>query len=123
MKSVKLNAEFSCKKLGVLSILTALLNLSFLSTVSKAQEAIMPEPAGPQPAWQQSEANEFQVFNPAGSTSGASQDQPFQLGPITARPHLLYSLIYATGLQSSTNNPQNTFIHEISPGILFDIGQ
>src|ERR1700722_6917764 len=123
MKSMKRNVEFSCKKLGVLPILMALLGLPVLSEVTKAQEAIMPEPAAPQPAWQQAETNEFQVFNPAGPTSGASQDQPFQWGPITARPHLLYSLIYATGIQSSTNNPQDTFIHEISPGILFDIGQ
>ncbi len=123
MKLKERNSAFACEKPGLLPIGIALFGLLVFGDVAKTQEAIMPQPAGPEPAWQQSESNEFQVFNPAENMTAASQDQPFQWGPVTARPHLLYSLVYATGLQSSTNHPQDTFIHEISPGILFDLGK
>jgi hypothetical protein len=123
MKMKERSSTFACKKHELLPIGVVLSGLLLLGNVVKAQEAIMSQPAGPEPAWQQSESNEFQVFNPEGTMPAASQDQPFQWGPVTARPHLLYTLVYATGLQSTTNNPQDTFIHEISPGILFDLGK
>ena len=43
-------------------------------------------------------------------------------GPITLRPHLLYSLSYAHGLQAAPGQPVNTTINEIDPGILLQLG-
>jgi hypothetical protein len=46
-----------------------------------------------------------------------------QWGPITFRPHVLYTVSYGNGLQASPGQQVNTLINEIDPGILFQLGQ
>jgi hypothetical protein len=126
MKSRKLNpaAVPKIKKAPVLPLKAMLLGLLILNCMAHAQQEVTPPPtsASPQPAWQQAQANEFEVFNPKGLIPGSGEDQPFQWGPVTARPHVFYQLLYGNGIQSSPSNQQDTVIQEISPGILFDIG-
>jgi hypothetical protein len=102
-----------------------LFSLLILSRAAEAQQAIAPQPqsaATPEPIWQQTETNQFEVFGPEGTKPVTGQDQPFQWGPVTTRPHLLYRFLYATGLPLSPGNQQNTMIQEYSPGVAFDIG-
>lgn len=126
MKSKNQNVAFAPnKKVREWSIKATLFGLLVLSYAVKAQPVIAPPPpsADSEPIAQQTETNAFQVFKPEGNAFDASGTQPFQWGPVTARPHLLYRFLYGSGLQSSPSNHQDTVIHEISPGIVFDIGK
>src|SRR6185312_12721344 len=44
-------------------------------------------------------------------------------GVFTLRPHVSYSLIYSDGLELNPSNHQSTAIHQISPGMLINIGR
>lgn len=46
----------------------------------------------------------------------------FDIGPAHVRPHLLYRLMYGTGLQSQPGKSSNTLINEFSPGVAIGIG-
>ena len=125
MKSKKRIARSARKNKSIRIWPGTLFGLLILSRMAETQQVIMPQPqfsGAVEPVWQQSETNEFEVFNPEGTTSLSRQDQPFRWGPVTARPHVLYRFLYANGIQSSPGNQQNTVIQEISPGIVFDIG-
>jgi len=62
--------------------------------------------------------NPMQVFAPSGAASSA----PLQLGPVTVHPHVDYQFLYGTGIQSSPGQQQNTIVQQLSPGILFNLG-
>ena len=47
---------------------------------------------------------------------------PVQLGPVDFHPHLLYQFIYGDGIPTSPTNHLTTAIHEISPGLLLNVG-
>src|SRR3984957_10782977 len=120
MKIKKQIAVCVRKNIWILSLIGLLL----LNRAAQAQQVIMSPSQSytNAPIWQQTQTNEFQVFTPEEATSGPQQGQPFQYGPLIARPHLSYQFIYATGIQSSPGTNQNTVINEFSPGILFDLG-
>jgi hypothetical protein len=126
MKLKDRNVAFAPKNKAVRvgSMKAMLLGLLVLSCTVKAQQVISPPPlsADSEPIAQQTETNAFQVFKPEENAFNASDSQPFKWGPVTARPHLLYRLLYGSGIQPSPSNHQDTAIHEISPGIVFDIG-
>jgi hypothetical protein len=44
-------------------------------------------------------------------------------GPVNLHPHLLYRVSYGNGIQAQPGQPENTLINQISPGILFDVGE
>jgi hypothetical protein len=48
--------------------------------------------------------------------------QPFQLGPVTLRPHLAYQFFYGNGIQSGPGSEQATAVNGIIPGILLELG-
>jgi hypothetical protein len=48
---------------------------------------------------------------------------PFSYGPLTFRPHLSYSVQYGDGISASPGNREKTTVHQISPGMLINIGQ
>ena len=98
-----------------------------LSRTAPAQPVIMPVPSYPvtPPAVQEDQANnEMMVFIPAGGGPGGAQEaQPFQYGIFTLRPHPYYRFLYGSGILVNTNQAENTFLNQISPGILLDIGR
>jgi hypothetical protein len=125
MKSKNAPARFPRKNNRAVVWPHALFGLLVLAPGAEAQEVLMAQPqsfAPPQPLWQQNQTNEFEVFNPEGTKPANEQDEPFKWGPITARPHVLYRFLYASGLPLAPGNQQDTFINEIDPGIAFDIG-
>jgi Putative beta-barrel porin 2 len=88
----------------------------------KGQPVIMstsPFPAPVPSALSDALDNEMDVFKQVPSIL---LFQPFQLGPVIAKPHLNYSLTYANGVQSSPGNPQSTLVQSLSPGVLFVLG-
>lgn len=48
---------------------------------------------------------------------------PFSYGPFTFRPHLSYGVQYGDGISSSPGKREKTAVHQISPGILINVGQ
>jgi hypothetical protein len=124
MKNKKRTARFTRKKNSIWVWSLASFTLLSLNRAGETQQAIMQQPQAvdTDPVWQQTETNQFEVFNPVEDATRYSLDQPFKWGPVTAQPHLLYSAFYATGLPLSPGVEQNSFIQEFSPGVLFDIG-
>jgi hypothetical protein len=125
MKPKKRTVRFARQNKNVWVWTLSSFSLLLLSRAAETQQTIAPQPqsaATIEPVWEQTQTNQFEVFSPAGTAASSSLDQPFQWGPVTARPHLLYRLFYATGLPLSPGNQQNTAIQEFSPGIAFDIG-
>jgi len=96
-------------------------------------QAILPNPnnvlANPAPTqplsteWQQEQPNEMNVFQEAGAAAENPVPQIFRFGPVTLRPHGDYNVMYAHGILFDTNDPENTIIQSISPGLRFDIGR
>lgn len=66
--------------------------------------------------------NEMNVFIPSGVVNPDSAGL-FQYGPVTLHPHVVNSLIYGSGLQSSIGNQQDTVIDTLSPGLTADLGR
>ena len=97
-----------------------------LSRTAWAQPVIMPAPAYPvtPAAVQEIQAeNEMTVFSAEGNVPGAQETEPFQYGIFTLRPHPYYRFLYGNGILVKTNQQENTFLNQISPGILLDIGR
>jgi len=124
MKNKKRTARFTSKNNNIWVWPLTSFTLLLLSRAGETQQAIMQQPqvVDTEPVWQQTETNQFEVFNPVENATRFSRDQPFKWGPVIAQPHLLYRAFYATGLPLSPGDEQNTFIQEFSPGVLFDIG-
>jgi hypothetical protein len=96
-----------------------------VSTVD-AQDVIAPAPAlSVAPAAVQDNQNDspMQVFIPSGAGSGlGTATEPFRYGSLVIRPHLLYRFLYGMGISSSPGQQQNTIIQQVSPGVMFDLG-
>jgi hypothetical protein len=45
-----------------------------------------------------------------------------QWGPVALHPHLDYQFLYGNGIQSSPGQQQNTIVQQVSPGVLFNLG-
>ena len=67
--------------------------------------------------------NELNAFIPSYEQRDASLPQPLRFGPVTFRPHPFYSFLSASGLQSNTNNSQNSIINTIGAGMTVDLGR
>ena len=90
------------------------------------QPVLMDQPAvATESQWSQEDNlnNALQVFQPSGPAANSSLPQPFTLGPVVARPHPFYRLLYGSGIQASATNQQDTVIQEFSPGVSVDLGQ
>ena len=112
------------KKSVVKFLFCFLVCLSLLSgSVSLSQEVLAPPP----PEFSQ----QSPAFGPTLENSLAEPLAPINStaqnllswGPIQLRPHLLYRLSYGNGIQSRPGEQSKTFINEIDPGMLFDIGE
>ena len=105
--------------LAVATVLTA-------GRVQAGQAVLMaPPPANIQPIAAHDDAtnNEMSVFMPSYENRDNSLPQPFKFGPVVFRPHPFYRFIYASGIQSGTNNSQRSIIQEFAPGIAVDLGR
>lgn len=112
------------------------LGLFALGCTAGAQQVFSPAPA-PRPQFLF--PSDSQAFSNAGtngmglSTSTGEPEAPsavstppkdlFSWGPITAHPHLLYRFLYGNGVQVRPNDPLKTALHELSPGLLLDVGR
>jgi len=97
--------------------------LPALTGVARAQEVLAPPPeyaVVPQ-AVREYQTNEMEVFAPP-EMAAPVPASPFQLGPVSLRPHVFYQFISGTGIPSASNHV-STLIQEIAPGMLFDIGR
>ena len=47
---------------------------------------------------------------------------PLQWGPFSVHPHVDYQFSYGNGIQSSPGQQQNTIVQQLSPGVLFNLG-
>jgi hypothetical protein len=72
--------------------------------------------------YQQAQTEEVQVFeNP--SVVPSRGDEPLGTwGPVGFRPHAFYRLLYGDGIANADSNHVSTAVQEVSPGILFSIG-
>jgi len=64
-------------------------------------------------------------LRPLASGDGATDraTAPFQWGSVSLRPHALYRLTNADGIQSAPGIPTETTINTFSPGLLLEIGR
>lgn len=75
------------------------------------------------PAVQDFNANEPGTIPvPDASIGTPALATPFQWGPIQARPHLLYRFLYGNGIPAHPGEDTTTAIHQVSPGVLLQIG-
>jgi hypothetical protein len=96
-----------------------------IAGVAEAQQVIVqpPQYSVPPPALQEAQNNETQVFNPATAFLNMLQEiNPYKWGPVSFRPSVSYSFLYATGVQSSPGTNAATITQTISPNFLFIIG-
>ncbi|HMJ25554.1 MAG TPA: hypothetical protein VK475_06980, partial [Pyrinomonadaceae bacterium] len=104
----------------------AMLGLLAIARAVEAQSVLTPPPAfsvSP-PALQQFQAEEQGVIKSPEQVSALALQTLFgPWGPVTLRPHVFYRFSYADGIESSPGDHQVTIIHELSPGMLFVIGQ
>ena len=87
-----------------------------------AQDVIVSPPATaavPSAVQEMQNNNPMQVFSP---TPDTASPYPLQWGPVTLHPHVDYQLSYGNGIQSAPGAPQNTLINQVSPGLLFNLG-
>jgi hypothetical protein len=97
------------------------------SAAAFAQDVIAPLPAVsvvPAAVQENQAASTMEVFTPSGTGAGASNllAQPFQFGPLVVRPHVLYRFLYGTGISWSPGQQQDMIVQQLSPGVLFDVG-
>jgi hypothetical protein len=107
-------------RFGVLSLLA-------LAGVAQAGPVIAPQSPPVNltpPAIADLGPSEMQVF-PQNSALSDMMDElhPLQWGPVTLRPHANYSFSYNTGIQSSTNQSNDSIVQTLSPGCLFVLGK
>jgi hypothetical protein len=99
----------------------ALSFLFFAICPTLAQEVITSPPQTPAlpPAVQEhQDSNPMQVFAPQETAPSA----PLQLGPVIIHPHLDYQFLYGNGIESSPGQQQSSVVQQVSPGILFNLG-
>ena len=89
-----------------------------------AQDVIAPAPAlsvAPAAVQENQYDSPMQVFIPSGAGLGTTTE-PFRYGSLVIRPHVLYRFLYGMGISSSPGQQQNTIIQQVSPGVMFDLG-
>lgn len=118
--SAKLQTRSAGKNRKVCCV--TLLALFAMIRAEKAQQVIMSTTSSPAPvpsALSDALDSDMDVFKQVPSIL---LFQPFQLGPVTAKPHVSYGLTYANGVQSSPGSPQSTTVQSLSPGVTLIIG-
>ena len=76
-------------------------------------------PAIPPVVQEQQNSNPMQVFTPLETLA---LPLPLQWGQLDVHPHVDYQFSYGNGVQSSPGQQQNTIVQQLSPGVLFNLG-
>lgn len=100
--------------------------LVFLSGSMRAQSIVAQVPPSEYSPLTGTRLSSDEPAHPAASSvaSALSSEAPlFQRGPIAVRPHLVYSALYADGIEAGPGNPRTTYIQSVAPGALFDLGK
>jgi hypothetical protein len=105
----------------------AILGAFAIATTAPAQQVLVPvfsiPPEQLQPPPENIETNRPGTTGAAPAPSIAPRyREPFQWGPITLHPHLVYTFTYGNGIQSAPGASQKTALNQIAPGIGFDLG-
>jgi hypothetical protein len=93
---------------------------------AKAQPVVTPVPAAsePPPDFRPSPAEQNEAVPPAEAVAGTRQEtSPYQWGPVTLYPHLLYRFLYGDGIEVSQGAHASTYENDLSPGLLVDLGK
>lgn len=120
--SAKLQTKYAISSKNGKIRCVALLALFALVRAEKAQQVIMSQSQSPAPlpsALSDALDSDMDVFKQVPSIL---LFQPFQLGPVIAKPHVSYGFTYATGVQASPGNPQATTVQSLSPGVTLSFG-
>ncbi len=99
----------------------ALLCLLTPGCLARAQDVLSSPPqtpVTPSAVREQQNNSPMQVFAP----SETAAPLPLQLGPVNLHPHLDYQFSYGNGIQSSPGQQYNSIVQQVSPGILFNLG-
>jgi len=75
-------------------------------------------PATPPAVQEYRNNNPMQVF----ALSEIVPSLLLQWGPVALHPHVDYQFLYGNGIQSSPGQQQNTIVQQVSPGVLFNLG-
>lgn len=91
----------------------------------QAQQVLAPPPVYgvTPPAMQEYETNQAGAVPVDQLASVIAGEQALvQVGPVAIHPHPLYRFLYGNGIQATPGQQENTAINQISPGVLFAIG-
>jgi hypothetical protein len=112
-------------RLRTASLLLAAPCCAFMSASSIAQagSAESPSQLDVPDAYRQLEADQTKLSLDPASPSYLSPNSFLVWGPIVARPHLDTRFTYGDNLRTSNGSNANTFLAEISPGSLFELGK
>jgi hypothetical protein len=103
-------------------VLVTLAGLVALSERAGAQQVVVPPPtvSVTPPAMPETSSDAMNVFSTENPMSAFLDElQPLQWGPVTLRPHVFYQFAYGTGILTGGNQPNDTIIQSLAPGILF----
>ena len=101
---------------AVLCLLSPILPTLAQSVLSSPPQT----PAVPTAVQEQQNSNPMQVFAPLEEILALPLS--LQWGPFATHPHVDYQFSYGNGIQSSPGQQQNTIVQQLSPGILFNLG-
>lgn len=90
---------------------------------ASARDVLTPPPAistAPEAVQENQSDNPMQVFAPAASLT--ELPEILQWGQLKLHPHVDYQLLYGNGISSSPGRQQNTLVQQVSPGMLFKLG-
>jgi hypothetical protein len=97
------------------------LSLPILPAVAQSVLSSPPQtPATPTAVQDQQNSNPMQVFAPLQELLAVPLS--LQWGPFAAHPHVDYQFSYGNGIQSSPGRQQDTIVQQLSPGVLFNLG-
>lgn len=99
----------------MLSLLSSTLPVLAQSVISSPPQP----PVAPIVVQEQKDNNPMQVFAPL---EILALPLPLQWGALAAHPHVDYQFSYGNGIQSSPGQQQDTIVQQLSPGILFNLG-
>jgi hypothetical protein len=95
-----------------------------LGTPAGAQPVLAPPPVDftqAPPTFRPARTNQLEAPEP-GLVTRPANEAPLQWGPVQLRPHVFYRFSYGDGIPARPGEQFTTAIHELAPGLLFQLG-